>query len=737
MTRLNTIAQRFHEGIEENQDNNQFCWHLGIELFNLFMERREVPSLRILNHIRIPYRDDNRFVWEFEEFDWDKGVDYLAASQRQVRRKVSIIEMANEVDCELAGDDAQEIWTCETEVMPYEDLGVSYNEMWGKEPISDPFHYQEWDYQIQLHRPDWVTLYERRQPKGDPEMIDDIITEYKPIAHRIKQIIDLLTPEGVQRVRNMEDGDEIDINAAIDAMVSIRMGEQPNPRITMRNVLKNRDLAVVVLMDLSESTNETVQGSDKTILQLTREASSLVATAINGIGDPFAIHGFASDGRHDVQYYRFKDFNQHFDDEAKSRLAGMQGGLSTRMGAAMRHAGRHLLKQAQRKKAAAAGHRWRTGGYRRARPAAPAPRHQEGGRGAVQPGHHDLLPDPGPQRGQLRQAHLRHEQLHHHRQRTAAAGEAPGTVRHHHQVGITPMALVNMRDMLEHAYRNRYAVGGFDLVGLDFLEAIIAAAERQRAPIILSLAESHFEYYDFELAMAATVAAARRTSVPVAIHLDHGASLESAVRGINLGCTGVMVDASTHPFEENIARTRAVVEMAHGCAVPVEGELGYVAGVEGEDAEKHPGEVIYTSPEEAAEYVQRSGVDFLAVSIGTVHGRMAGEPRLDLERLAAINERLGIPLVIHGGTGLSDAQFRALIERGVTKINYYTALADAAAARMRANAEADPRAGYTGLMKGVRAAIADEVERCIELWGGAGRADAYWPRPVPGARWNT
>jgi nitric oxide reductase activation protein len=148
----------------------------------------------------------------------------------------------------------------------------------------------------------------------------------------------------------MEDGDEIDLNAAIDAMVAIRMGEQPNPRITMRNVIKNRDLAVVLLLDLSESTNEVVHGSDKTILQLTREAASLVSTAINGVGDPFAIHGFASDGRHDVQYYRFKDFNQRFDDEAKARLAGMRGGLSTRMGAAMRHAAQHLLKQPERRK---------------------------------------------------------------------------------------------------------------------------------------------------------------------------------------------------------------------------------------------------------------------------------------------------------------------------------------------------------------------------------------------------
>jgi nitric oxide reductase NorD protein len=347
---LNAFADRFHAQIEENKNNVNFSWHMGIELFNLFAARREVPSLRILQNIRIPYRDDNRYAWEFEEFDWNTEVEYVPASQRQVRRKVSIIEMANEVDVENAGDDAQEIWTCETEVFPYEDEGISYNEMWGKEPISDPFHYQEWDYQVQLHRPDWVTVFERRQPMADPEDIENILTEYKPVTHRIKQIIDLLTPAGVQRVRNMEDGDEIDLNAAVDAMVAIRMGEQPNPRITMRNVIKSRDLAIVVLIDLSESTNETVPGSDKTVLQLTREAASLVATAINGVGDPFAIHGFASDGRHDVQYFRFKDFNQRFDDEVKARLAGMRGGLSTRMGAAMRHAAHHLLKQPERRK---------------------------------------------------------------------------------------------------------------------------------------------------------------------------------------------------------------------------------------------------------------------------------------------------------------------------------------------------------------------------------------------------
>lgn len=351
---LNQFAEKFHAGIEANQDDNYFSWMMGVELYNLFAGRKAVPSLRILERYRIPYRDDNRIIWHYEDINWDAGVEYMAASQRQVRYQVSPLMMAHEVDCELAGDDAQEIWTCTDLMRFYEDdltdNARSFNEAWGKEPISDPFHYQEWDYQIQLHRPDWATVYERRLPKGDPEDIADILTAHKPIAHRIRQIIDLLAPAGVQRQRGMEDGDEIDINAAVDAMIALRMGEQPSTRITMRNVLKTRDLAVVVLLDLSESTNEQVGDSDKTILQLTREAATLVATAIDGIGDPFALHGFASDGRHDVQYYRFKDFNQHYDDEAKSRLAGMKGGLSTRMGAALRHAGYHLMKQQEKRK---------------------------------------------------------------------------------------------------------------------------------------------------------------------------------------------------------------------------------------------------------------------------------------------------------------------------------------------------------------------------------------------------
>ena len=286
------------------------------------------------------------------------------------------------------------------------------------------------------------------------------------------------------------------------------------------------------------------------------------------------------------------------------------------------------------------------------------------------------------------------------------------------------MPLVHMGDMLHHAYDNRYAVGAFDVVSLDFITGVIAAAEAQQAPVIISLAESHFEYFDFELLMAAVVRAAERTTVPVAIHLDHGESLESAVRAVNLGATGVMVDASSLPLDDNIARTRAVVDMARGCGIPIEGELGYVPGVEGEDAERHPGDVVYTTVEEAQRYRDETGVDFLAVSIGTVHGRMQGEPQLDFERLADINQALGIPLVIHGGTGLSVEQFRRLIDNGVTKINYYTALADAAGKQIQTNAKTAERPGYTGMLRGTAEAVQREAERCIDTWGSNGRAEA-------------
>jgi len=344
---IQEIAAAFREEFSRRPGDNRIAWDLGVTLYNKLGERGSIPSLRVLESMAIPYRDDNRYCWASDEIAWHEA-EYVPAP-KQVRKHVTTMEMVNELDCELAGDDAQEIWVLD---QPFylDQEGCTINELEGKEPVSEPYHYQEWDYSVQLHRPNWATVLEKRQKKGDPGEIDRILTENKPVAARLRHIIDALQPEGVQRFRRQEDGDEIDLNAAIRAMIDMRMGQTPDTRINIRIVRKVRDLAVLVLLDLSESTNEKLGGSEKPVIQLAREATSLLSWAIDRVGDPFAIHGFASDGRHDVQYYRFKDFDDHYGDEAKARLAGMQGGLSTRMGAALRHAASFLLRQPEQKK---------------------------------------------------------------------------------------------------------------------------------------------------------------------------------------------------------------------------------------------------------------------------------------------------------------------------------------------------------------------------------------------------
>ncbi len=295
-----------------------------------------------------PYRDDNRHLWEAPE---DAGDTVLLPGQTaQVRKYVSLMEMINGLDVETAGDDAQEIWVLETEL--YDDDGTTFNEKEGKAPISSPIHYHEWDYQTQLERPNWATLLEKRPKSGDPAVIDAVVEKHKPLVRRLKFLIEALQPQGVVRQRKVEDGDEIDLNAAIRALVDIRMGVQPDTRIGIRTRLQIRDLSVVLLIDLSESTNDKVRDADgeATVLSLAREATALLADAMGKIGDPFAIHGFDSNGRHDVEYYRFKDFDAPYDDKVKARLAAMTGQLSTRMGTALRHAGAHLNRRPSHKK---------------------------------------------------------------------------------------------------------------------------------------------------------------------------------------------------------------------------------------------------------------------------------------------------------------------------------------------------------------------------------------------------
>lgn len=345
---------RFREAMQTKADDNQMAWDLGVTYCGQLLSKMQARlSSVVMAGLPIVYRDDNRFIWDFAELDWEgDGSSYTPASQRAERRHVGLMEFINEIDSEMTGDmeDDGEVLVLSTELYQYEDNGVSFNDLEGKEPILGPFHYPEWDYQVQVHRPDWATVYERRLPRGDRNEVDNILRDHKGVATRLKHIIDMLQPRGLQIERKQTEGDDLDLDAAVRAMIDLRMGNTPDDRIQMRRIQKHRDVAVMVLMDLSQSTNDLVRGSDKTILQLTKEATALLSWALDGIGDRFAVHGFASDSRHDVQYYRFKDYFEQWDEHAQARLAGMTGQLSTRMGAAMRHAGKHLGKQQAQKK---------------------------------------------------------------------------------------------------------------------------------------------------------------------------------------------------------------------------------------------------------------------------------------------------------------------------------------------------------------------------------------------------
>ena len=330
---------------EPDLASNRASWNIGIALAHALVDYALVNFSPRTDTLRAIYRDDNRTVWESAEYDEAEALE-ATWGPKQIRRKASVMEMVNTLDCEYAGDDAQEIWVLPTEFY-LDQEGVSINSLEGRPPMAEPVHYHEWDYTIQLERPSWVTVLERHPQLGDIAVIEKIIEDNKPTISRLKFLIESMIPQGMQRIRRVEDGDELDINAAVRAMIDIRMGQQPDTRIMMRYKRNVRDLAVMVLLDMSESSNDKVKGHDYSIIDLSRAATVLLADALDRIGDSFALHGFCSDGRHDVHYYRFKDFDQPYNDLVKARLAGMKGAYSTRMGAALRHAGSILKQQAK------------------------------------------------------------------------------------------------------------------------------------------------------------------------------------------------------------------------------------------------------------------------------------------------------------------------------------------------------------------------------------------------------
>ena len=234
------------------------------------------------------------------------------------------------------------------------------------------------------------------------------------------------------------------------------------------------------------------------------------------------------------------------------------------------------------------------------------------------------------------------------------------------------MALVTSKDLLLDAQKNHYAIGAFNVENMEMVQAVIAAAEALSSPVIIQTTPGTLKYADPELYYANVAAAAKAAKVPVVMHLDHGSSFDLAMRCFRAGYTSVMIDGSHDPFEQNIAVTKSVVDACHAAGVPVEAELGKVGGKE-DDLDGGEGNG-YTVPSEAAEFVEKTGVDSLAVAIGTAHGVYKGIPKLDLDRISQIRQVVSGPLVLHGTSGVPDDTVRECIARGMCKVNYATDL---------------------------------------------------------------
>ena len=279
------------------------------------------------------------------------------------------------------------------------------------------------------------------------------------------------------------------------------------------------------------------------------------------------------------------------------------------------------------------------------------------------------------------------------------------------------MSYVSTREMLTKAREGQYAIGAFNAENMEMVQAIIAAAEKMRAPVMIQTTPGTLKYADPMIFAGMVSRLAKAVSVPVALHLDHGNSYELASYCVGQGYTSVMIDGSLLPFEENIALTRRVVEMAG--EVPVEAELGTVGGKE----DTHSAGVAYTDPAQAEEFVRRTGVFSFAPAIGTAHGIYKAEPRLDLERLEDIAARVSVPLVLHGKSGVPDETVHACIRRGISKVNYATDLRITFTKAVQDYIAENPKAydpkKYLGSAK---AAVAQRVCELIQVCGSEGKA---------------
>ncbi|MCG8499301.1 MAG: class II fructose-1,6-bisphosphate aldolase [Firmicutes bacterium] len=231
--------------------------------------------------------------------------------------------------------------------------------------------------------------------------------------------------------------------------------------------------------------------------------------------------------------------------------------------------------------------------------------------------------------------------------------------------------LVTGKEILAKAHQEGYAVGAFNISNMEILQAIIAAAEEERSPVIIQTSEGAIQYAGIDYLKTMVHLAASKASVPVALHLDHGTTYETIISCIRNGYTSVMIDGSHHPLDENIAATNEIIKIAHAVGVSVEAELGRLGGIE-DNISVDEKDARLTHPDEAVEFVKATGVDYLAIAIGTAHGKYKGKPELDFERLETIKRLLNMPIVLHGASGVGEEDIKKAVSLGINKINIDT-----------------------------------------------------------------
>lgn len=281
--------------------------------------------------------------------------------------------------------------------------------------------------------------------------------------------------------------------------------------------------------------------------------------------------------------------------------------------------------------------------------------------------------------------------------------------------------LVTMNEVLQDARKGHYAVGLFNAVTLELAQGIIAAAEETGSPVIFGTAEVLLPYNSLEDLAMILIPMAKRAKVPVVVHLDHGLHKETCLKALKLGFSSIMYDCSTDPYEENCRKVREMADIAHSYGASIEGEVGHVGGAEGAataegmaDASK-----FYTKPEEAKDFVDRTGVDALAIAVGTAHGAYKLPPKLDFDRIREIAATIPTPLVLHGGSGLTDDDFRKCVAAGISKVNIFTDInMSAVEAALRHFTELDK--GIIDLLPSIREAVKLSVMEKMRLFGSDG-----------------